>query len=278
LPATGNLTFADGGGGLPAINNPGDIAFPAAVLNAAGKPSDGLFFRGRGGKLEAVALPDQELPGGVKVGQAVSASLNDAGVVAFLTSPAAASALAGGTPTAAFLWSQGTATPMVLPGMAAPGGGQFQAVAWPRVNNANSTVLLAASVKGGGGPWGLYRFAGGAITPLVVPGQAMPGGGQFKDLLLLGYISPANEAGQHVFEAILADGSQAAYRLDADGKLSLVLKSGMTTDLGPFTRFADPNGSNVSFGISLNNKGQIAMVTESGSNPDTLVLLTPTAP
>jgi hypothetical protein len=60
--------------------------------------------------------------------------------------------------------------------------------------------------------------------------------------------------------------------------LSLILKSGMTTDLGPFTRFGDPNGSHFSVGLSLNNQGQIAMAIESGSNPDTLVLLTPTTP
>jgi hypothetical protein len=277
MPATGNLTFANGGGFAPVINNVGDIAFPAAVLNAAGKPSDGLFFRGRDGKLEAVALPDQALPGGVKVGRAFRPSINDAGGVAFLSSPSAGSGVAVSSPRGAFLWSQGSTTPLAVPGTDAPGGGQFKSVGRAWLNDANPTVLLAASMKGDSGPWGLYRFAGGTITPLVLPGQEMPGGGQVKQLFL-NLVSPANEAGQHVFEAILADDSQGAYRLDVDGKLSLILKSGMTTDLGPFTRFADPNGSNVSVGISLNNKGQIAMVIENGSSPDTVVLLTPTTP
>jgi hypothetical protein len=277
MPATGNLTFAIGGGFAPVINNVGDIAFPAAVLNAAGKPSDGLFFRGRDGKLEAVALPDQALPGGVKVGQASFPSINDAGGVAFLTSPSAGSGVAANSPRGAFLWSQGSTTPLAVPGTDAPGGRLFKSAGRAWLNNANPTVLLAASVNSNSGPWGLYRFAGGTITPLVLPGQEMPGGGRLKQLFFE-LVSPANEAGQHVFEAILADDSQGAYRLDVDGKLSLILKSGMTTDLGPFTRFLDPNGSNVSIGISLNNKGQIAMVIESGSKPDTVVLLTPTTP
>jgi hypothetical protein len=194
MPATGNLTFADGGGVAPVINNGGDIAFPAAVVNAAGKQSDAVFFRGRDGKLEAVALPDQSLPGGVKVGRALGPSLNDAGVVAFMTDPSAGNVRATTSPTGAFLWSQGTTTPLALPGQDAPGGGQFKTMLGVWVNDANPTVLLAASVKGDTGPFGLYRYAGGTITPLALPGQAMPGGGQFQDLLFdfAGSVSPAN--------------------------------------------------------------------------------------
>jgi hypothetical protein len=151
--------------------------------------------------------------------------------------------------------------------------------AW--VNNDNRSVLLSASLKGLDGPFGLYRFVGGTITPVVVPGQEMPGGGRFKDLVFpWGYyaVSAANDAGQHAFAAVLADGSQAAYRLDADGKLSLILKSGANTELGPFTGFGPAGSPNNSSGISLNNRGQVAMTVKIAGGPDTVVLLTPTRP
>jgi hypothetical protein len=142
-------------------------------------------------------------------------------------------------------------------------------------------VLLSASLKGLEGPFGLYRFADGTISPLVVPGQEMPGGGRFKDLVFpWGYyaVSAANDAGQHAFEAVLAEGSQAAYRLDADGKLSLILKSGANTELAPFTGFGPAGSPNNSTGISLNNRGQVAMTVKIAGGPDTVVLLTPTGP
>ena len=56
-----------------------------------------------------------------------------------------------------------------------------------------------------------------------VIGQDMPGGGRLKQPFEPFAI---NDAGQFAFRATLADGSTAAYRLDTDGTLSLILKSG----------------------------------------------------
>jgi hypothetical protein len=275
MPAVQNLTFETGGDFGIAINNFGDIVFPARVMNAAGKPALGLFFLGRDGKLLPVVLPDQELPGGHPIANSsisLLPSINDAGTVAFLAVPK------GSSVASAYLWEQGVLSPLATVGADAPGGGQFKSVAGAWLNNPSRSVLLAASVKSGSA-FGLYRFAGGTLTPRVVPGQEMPGGGQFKDLYAVGQayygVSVSNDAGQHVFRAILADNSQAAYLLDADGKLSLVLKSGATTELGPFTRFGR-GGSLTSPGVSLNNNGQIAMAIKIADGPDTVVLLTPT--
>jgi len=279
MPAVNNLTFQTGGDFSPAINNFGDVVFPAKVLNAAGKPALGLFFLGRDGKLLPIVLPDQELPGGHPIVNSPSSllpSINDAGIVAFLAVPK------GSSVTSAYLWEQGSLSPLATLGTDAPGGGQFKVVAGAWVNNPNRSVLLAASLKGVSGPFGLYRFAGGTLTPLAVPGQEMPGGGQFKELFSGGTsyygVSVANDAGEHVFEAVLADGSQAAYRLDADGTLSLILKTGANTELGPFTGFGRAGSSSNSVGISLNNRGQVAMCVKIAGGPDTVVLLTPTTP
>ena len=48
---------------------------------------------------------------------------------------------------------------------------------------------------------------------------------------------------------------------------------GATTDLGQSTKIGTPSG-----GIALNNKGQAARNVRIDGSPDTLVVLTPTAP
>jgi hypothetical protein len=100
----------------------------------------------------------------------------------------------------------------------------------------------------------------------------MPGGGQLDQ-----YFGPfaVNDAGQFAFPATLADGSSAAYLLDTDGTLSLILKSGTATALGTISAVGPSSGSS---GIGLNSKGQVALPVQIDTGPATLVLLTPTAP
>lgn len=121
----------------------------------------------------------------------------------------------------------------------------------------------------------------------VAQGQEMPGGGRLQSLQMAsGYVewdtvSFASETGQHAFLATLEDGSSAAYRLDAGGKLALILKSGTTTELGKITRVGGTptqQGLMGSHGIALNSRGQVAVSVQIDNGPDTLVLLTPAAP
>jgi hypothetical protein len=108
----------------------------------------------------------------------------------------------------------------------------------------------------------------------------MPGGGTLQTILhenldasgranALGDVSLASEAGEHAFRARLEDGTRAVYRVDADGKLSLVLKNGQTTELGTITSL--PGGTF----INLNSRGQVAVVARIDDGPETLILLTP---
>jgi hypothetical protein len=273
MPAVNNLVFETGGSSPTVINNAGDGAFMADVLNTAGKPKPGIFFHGRDGKLQAVALPEQQLPEGAKVSDPWLFSISDAGVVAFRSGfPLSSAGL--------YLWEQGAITRVAGIGTTTVGGAKLTAIVGGWGNNRNRSVLVVASVGKNCCPYphGLYRFAEGTLTPLVTPGQEMPGGGKLKNLLWdNALVSQANDLGQHVFLATLDDGAQAAYLLDADGKLSLVLKSGTTTDMGPiglFVRTKEP----ISVGVSLNNRGQVATVGRVGNGPDTLFLLTPAAP
>jgi hypothetical protein len=88
--------------------------------------------------------------------------------------------------------------------------------------------------------------------------------------------------GQHAFIATLTDGARAAYLMDADGKLSLILKSGTATELGKVTQL----GRNTFVagltrggqGVGLNSQGQEALPVQIEGGPFTIVLLTPAAP
>jgi hypothetical protein len=125
-------------------------------------------------------------------------------------------------------------------------------------------------------------LADGKLTAVAVPGQEMPGGGQFRQVTLLRHgVSPPNALGQHAFIATLADGSAAAYRMEADGTLALILKNGAVTDIGTVTQIARktfPSGlARGGQGVGLNSQGQVALPVQIDGGPFTLVLLTPKA-
>jgi hypothetical protein len=112
----------------------------------------------------------------------------------------------------------------------------------------------------------------GQLAEAVAPGKAMPGGGTFNGLAGL-YATAHNDAGQHAFVAVISEGRatiRAAYRLDENGKLSLILKEGMRTELGTIKHLVPSQRA----GIGLNDQGQVALPAriESGR---TVVLLAP---
>src|SRR5207244_3825687 len=110
-------------------------------------------------------------------------SLNDAGVVAFLAQRQ------GEKQSGAYLWEQGTITPVVGVGAEAPGGGKISSVSQVLVNNRNRRVVLAAA-SGGSDRHGIYAWVDGQLTPVAVPGQELPEGGKLRTLQ--GLVTPPN--------------------------------------------------------------------------------------
>jgi hypothetical protein len=280
MPATGDLIFGDepdelvvGLVGTPAINNRDEIALSGGVKGTGSPSGRGLFFRAPDGALQPIFIPGQALPDDKK-GQFTDPfpSITDAGVVAFLVQRQ------GDTlGYSAYQWEKGDLAPLVIVGMDAPGGGKITAVSSVWLNNQNRSALVSASIAGQPGH-GLYRVAGGTLMPVAVPGREMPGGGKLKSLADPGGrpavtfdISVATEAGQHAFAATLDDNTTGLYRMEADGALSLVLKSGMATPLGKITRFAKDMQP------AMNSKGHVIVSASFDKGPDTLVLLTPAA-
>jgi hypothetical protein len=281
-----------------AINNRNEVAFAGGVANEGMLEQTGVFLLAPDGKLHTLAPPGQKVPfsesGELLEPSYGEISLNDVGAVAFTGDLEPF----GGT---AYVGEQGTVTPLSLDIHRNFWGILFgRAVAW--VNNQNRAVLVVTTgdpCLGVGIVSGLYRWADGSRTPLLVAGQATPDGGKLASASGFN-ISPANEVGQHVVVANLQDGSTAAYRLDADGKISLILRSGMTTELGSITgigRLSSEEGAALSTqsrivygfsyntnlipgsgGAALNRQGQVALVVQINGGPDTVVLLTPMKP
>jgi hypothetical protein len=278
-PAANNLVFEWGGGHTPVINNHNEIALVAWVKNAARQEREGLFL-GRDGTLAPVALPDQDLPDGYKLDAAFHPSLNDGGVVAFIARRRGE----GQNATSAYVWENGAITPVAVIRADAPDGRKIASVRGVRVNNADRSVLVIARTTSVGDtfarPEALYRFADGRFVPVAVKGQEMPGGGVLNDIQQVfhnpGGVSFANDRGQYAFLARLQGGATAAYLAEADGKLSLILKSGTTTERGTVTSVGQEAGG--STGVGLNNKGQVALTVTIDGGVPTVVLLTPAAP
>jgi hypothetical protein len=140
------------------------------------------------------------------------------------------------------------------------------------VNNKNRNVFIGGNLDGVSTHWGLYMRTGDHLVGVAVPGQTMPGGGQFMGLANFAYPS---SAGESAFTARLDGGDTGVYRVDADRKLSLIAKS---SDLGAKFVFSNA-GSGGSYGIAINGKGQVALpVRFTGDKVDTLILLTPVSP
>jgi hypothetical protein len=111
----------------------------------------------------------------------------------------------------------------------------------------------------------------------------MPGGGKLKEIPFENSnISWPNEAGQQAFVATLDDGATAVYRLDLDGTLTRILRTGDETSLGKITAIAqshfDANPPDAAFCLAINTRGQVVVPVEIEADPTVLALLTPTKP
>jgi hypothetical protein len=110
----------------------------------------------------------------------------------------------------------------------------------------------------------------------------MPDGGKLGAVISFGGASGANTAGQRALICNVTNRTQGLYLLDADGKPSLILKTGVTTDIGKITLIGSatrpPAGLiHAGFGIGLNSQGQVAFSVSIDGGPLTLVLLMPAA-
>jgi hypothetical protein len=270
MPAADNRNFVAGGDhGGATINNRDEIAFVGFVKNSSNQTRAGIFVRRADGQVQGVALPDAPLPGGQgKVLDSGDPYLNDAGMVAFV---------AFGIPGArnnSYVWENGEIRVICEAGTEIPDFGVADgAINFGGITNDGSVLF---GTRSQGGPQGLFLGKKGQIIPVLAHGQEMPDGGKYLDQQITDW-GPPSGAGHFPFQVQINENGvtrTAVYLVDGEGRLSLVLKSGMATDLGMITGI----GSRSSFGLSVNSKGQVALTAQINNGPDTLLLLTPVSP
>jgi hypothetical protein len=246
----------------------------------------GVFFQGADERLLPVALPQDLLPNGDRIVTAWYPSLNDSGVVAFIARPEMVSQ------AHPYWWENGQIAPLPVERLPLPERTVFVGMSGVWVNNRNRNTLLAPTLEtliatqgaerpaqithaAGNHYSALYLLADGAFVPVATSGQSMPGGGTFLTLQTDG-VSPASETGEHAFLAWLEDGSTAAYRMAADGTVSLIVRSGTMTNLGRVAHVGEAAGR--SWGVGLNQRGEVALSLRVEGGADRLVLLRPAVP
>jgi hypothetical protein len=291
-PATGNLVFTKPGGIAPAINNRDEIALIGQVHNPSGPGGYGLFFLGQfpgeDQVLRSVLLPGEMLPlnasGLLKAvtEEYFKPSIDDSGRIAFLVQ------LQGTSRYSAYVWESGGNDQVMISNTYLRSGARITDVSGVWLNNRDRSALVTANTnRMHSNQYGLYRSLNGAITPIVEPGTAMPGGGTLQTVQytsteentppLMG-VSQANAAGQYVFLAALTDGSTGAYQLDPDSTVTLLYKTNPTpapvriADVTPGITFVQ--GSRP----CINNHGQIALSVRPDKSHSMIMLLTPLQP
>jgi hypothetical protein len=216
------------------------------------------------------------LPDGHQVLSALPTSINDTGAVVFGVRSKDLRGQSG-----VYLWEGGKITPILGIGASVPGlqPNQNGGALYGHNNSKDRTVLVF--VRNDRDEWanlrGVYRWADGVLSPAAVVGQSMPGDGRLAILSTAGHSYP-DTLGRSAFIGWLEGGAAGLYRVDPDGKVTLLLKTGMVTDHGTITQIVDPYSNPPAFWAGLNRHDQVAVVVRFDRGPNTLVLLTPTTP
>lgn len=258
----------------PRVNASGEVVFEGTVKDVTGTSAGGIFRLSDGVLEPLVWRYDTPAPGGGLFNQTYSPVINDAGVVAFV---------GGGTEYGIYRVDGGQIVQMlstddVLPGT---GGGRPDERLFTGGTidiNASGAVAFRTAITGGSVYTGIFRVsAGGAVTPIVVHGQAAPPGssGVFDSL----YPHP-----------VIADDGSVAFvaTLTAGGYQSNGLFIGDGRAIRPVARTGDPapgTGGGVfstlpQRALAMSGGGRIAFVSRvfEGSAPRGLFLATPVPP
>src|SRR5262249_3967231 len=156
------------------------------------------------------------------------------------------------------------------------------------LNSKNqSALVVAATDAAGANRYGLFRVQNGTSVPVALPGNTMPGGGKLQTVQILtdsdenqvpsAAVRTAHSRGEHAFLATLEDGTPAAYKIDRNGGLHLVLKGDFVTQPGVvhITATLPPLSFVPGSRPSINSAGQIAISIRRQGGPDMIVLMSP---
>jgi len=229
-----------------AMNNPGDIAFAAAV--EGGNVDDGIFFL-TDNRLAPLVLSGQEAPGtGGDTFQSFRGSfgsLNDTGELAFTVSLADDFL----TQSYLFVYSGGITKPVALWGQPAPtgDGGTFSSLLSPSINN-DGNIAFYARLSGTITDEGVFAYRNGRLESVAVVAQEIADSERFStfDLMASFGYPPAvavslNDSGDIAFLASLSgQRMRLGIFLASNGNFRLLVTS---ADASPESAFSAFKGS-----------------------------------
>jgi hypothetical protein len=272
------------------INNRGDATF-GADLNSPVPGDEGIFLA-RGGKLAALALPGEAVPGGGALDSnfhgPFEAALNDEGDAAmdYYAQPFPANPMPFGIDVGIYRYSHRTRTlsPVLVPYVTlAPGGGIFAGETnHPSINNrgaiAFGAMVTGADIDPGSPPGfdglgvGVFLQDKGVISTVVRPGAPAPGGAIF-DYAQNPWVSNTGDVafGAHIAgEACIDFGNpQSVFVQCAE---SIYLKRAASGEIESIAHQGDPapgGGTyDYAFGPVLNSRGEMVFVADLTPPPD----------
>jgi hypothetical protein len=167
--------------------------------------------------------------------------INDAGTVAFTAD--VSDALGNNIGEGVFFEKGGTMTQVMRIGQPAPGATAFGSSELGRLGfNSAGDIAVPFSLNGYGPlltPSGTWRYASatGALTPVAVPGMAMPGGGTYEGMTFnLGM----NNKGQIVFPALVTESQVDPGGPGANGMASALFMANRDGTVVSLVRPGDP--------------------------------------
>ncbi len=120
---------------------------------------------------------------------------------------------------------------------------------------------------------GLYLYHDHGTTPVVRPGDALPGGGSLKSVNDYVHTYDLNNPGDISFSAVLDNGDQGVYVKPHDGPIQVVARTG--TVIPGIGTFSADGGNGFLCGPLVNDLGQLLFAAILASGDTVLVLATP---
>lgn len=166
----------DANGGMPAINNLGEVAFDGFDPNSL---TSGIFLNS-GGQNRLLVSASEPAPGGGTLANFANLALNNLDQLAFMAQPSPG-------PAGIFLAANGVVSVLAADGAPAPGGGNFQLFfGSPRLGPVTDDLgdvafasALTGTVGGFFGSGGIFLYKNGAVSRIVGPNDPSPDGGVF---------------------------------------------------------------------------------------------------
>jgi hypothetical protein len=283
-PSPTGGTF-DGTAFNTSLNNRGDLVFGGILGDKVG-----VFKADKQGTITKVVVPGDPMPGNATFFTQSNSGpwINDAGDIAFTAQ------LASDSPGRSSIYvkdaATGKITSIVRAPSPAPGGGTFQGVFAPVLNNSGDVAFqggLSLEPFGGGS---VYLHAKGVTIPVAIPGDSMPGGGHFvSPSLFRGAEVNINNPGEVAFSALLDtdddhDGNpDTGLYVWSHGTLKLVARTGTVLPgigtvrhLATFvTGFPPPPVSTPSSGAINNDHGEVFFCATLTDGTGVLLIATP---